>query len=124
MCLRALHEALPAREGLLINEKKTLYKSLTNENDSVRFPGINLIRRKDKYDYSISTSYLMKTSKMIQRCLNHPKDIDLLLKTRGRVAYIRYVSQASYSKLQRIVKAKLGSLPSSIFPQEKQTQTL
>ncbi len=112
------------RESLLINEKKTLYKSLTNENDSVRFLGINLIRREDKYDYSISRNYLLKTSKMIQRCLIKPNDIDLRLKAKGRVAYIRYVSQASYLKLQKIVEVKLGFLPSSIFPQEKQIQTL
>lgn len=46
-------------ERLWINEGKSLRKSLINVNDSIRYLGINLIKRDHGYSYSISHKYLM-----------------------------------------------------------------
>lgn len=97
-------------EGLKINEAKFLRKSLNNVNDSIQFLGINLIKRQCGFSYSISRKYLVQTSKQVQRALQASEEKKL--KVRGRIAYIRFISEDSYSRLKKMVVKKLGDIPS------------
>lgn len=108
---RMLNEKLQL-EGLNINKEKTIKKSLMHIGDSIKFLGINLIRREWGYSYSVSRRYLIQTSKQVQRTLRAGEKEKL--KIRGRISYIRFISHDSYEKLRRLIKNKLGSIPPNL----------
>ncbi len=105
-------------QKLVINEDKTLKKSLLHEGDSIRFLGINLVKRKGGFEYTISRQYLIETSKMIGRAIKR-KSPSFGLKVFGRINYIRYVSEVSFARLKKLVEIKLGYLPNAYFSDEK-----
>ena len=104
------------KHGLEINNNKTVYKELIHDNDSIRFLGINLVKRNnDTYSFSISKRYLIETCKMITLHLLHAHNSDLSTKIVGRINYIKFVSKQSYEKLKKIIKIKIGYIPDIIY---------
>ena len=104
-------KSLLTKENLLINYKKTRFMSLTNEGDSVRFLGINMVKRKnDKYEFTISRKYIVETSRLfcdyILKKPTNRKTIDLEV-IQGRFNYIRSISQKSLCKLKKMIEIKL-----------------
>lgn len=103
--------ALLAGEALGVNTKKIIRKELKNNGDSIRFLGINMVKRGDQdMSYTISNQYLVETSKLLERTMSQPPR--KRLKVEGRVQYIKGISLESYEKLIRLVKLKMGFIPS------------
>lgn len=106
---------LLSKKHLQINERKSIYRELNNANDSIKFLGINLVKRENgKFSYTISKKYIVETSKMIQKYIKSSTDNTLLTKIIGRVNYIKYISAESHIKLQKMVKSKMGFVPSIV----------
>lgn len=90
------------KEKLKVNQKKTIMKQLINDNDSIKFLGVNIVKRnKDKYELTISKKYLLDISKMIGR-----KDDNNYLSISGRIDFVKNVSERSYELLKTICKKK------------------
>lgn len=95
--------------SLKINDKKTICKALIHNGDSIKFLGINLVKRpNNKYSYTISNKYLVETSKMAQKCASKFANKDQLIKLIGRVKYIKSISTESFYKLIKMINVKLS----------------
>ena len=109
-------------ESLAINDSKTRYQSLKNVNDSFRFLGINIVKRENnKYEYTISKSFIVDTSKMCcQYIMQKTEDrcIGDLQKIEGKLNYIKSVSERCYRKTLNLIEHKLHRNDKYGFPVE------
>ena len=94
--------------NLSINQEKCLVKELKNDNDSIKFLNINIIRRRNEhYEVSISRKYLEKTVNLIikDRLSREDRHKSII---GGRANYIKSISLKSYSIFLRMIKVKTG----------------
>ena len=105
-----LLKSLLREEELVLNEKKTRFAVLNHENDSFKFLGINIVRRKgDLFDYTISNTYLVQTCKMFFKVFEEwewKKDINEVIKVNGRISYIKNISNNSFKRFLHLLKVK------------------
>lgn len=94
------------KEGLVLNDKKTICYCMKNNGDSIKFLGLVLTKTKNGRAIKVSKSYLIKVSKLISSHFNGLKtQPEWLDKLDGMVAYIKFVSEQSYKQLVKIYLA-------------------
>lgn len=97
-----------AKEGLLLNHKKTYPRRLRKEGDAIHLLGVNLVKTSDKTNrFTISGKYINETSKKIEELMSGEADDDraLCLEVCGRLEFIRFFSGDSIKKLSQTFKA-------------------
>lgn len=94
-------------KGLSINQKKLVVKKLINDNDSIKFLGLNLVKRSSGFSITVSTSYLKETRNKIFNYFENFRDRQKLL---SRISYIKYISNESYLKLNKMVSHKFKDI--------------
>ena len=86
-----------------IEKNKVLIKKLVNNNDSIKFLGLNLVKRNSGFSITVSTSYLKETRNKVFKSLTDHKYKDNIL---SRIAYIKFISPESYLKLNKMISHK------------------
>ena len=83
--------------GLSINSKKRIETYLKNSGDSIRFLGINIVKRKSNKELTISKTKLYHFAEVIhkEKHKKHPDES----KINGIKQYVLYVSKDSYNHL-------------------------
>ena len=82
---------------LKTNNKKRLVVSLKNEGDSIRFLGVNIVKRNGYKELTISKSYLLEYARRIykEKHKKHPDES----KIKGILNYVKSISKVSYAHL-------------------------
>lgn len=103
--------------GLELNYKKTYYRTLRQPGDAIHLLGVNLVNNDPKSNrITISDKYLRQTSKDICKYLKDCSKMKPEEKNKtcaslyGKVGFIRYYSQSSYNKLEKMVCVKHGEI--------------
>ena len=87
--------------NLKLNDKKNLNIYLNNDGDSIHFIGINIVKRKNGNELTISKSFMSKWAYYINKNFDDlNKDSS---KTKGIIHYIRNVSEKSYNKFLKML---------------------
>lgn len=106
-------EELIAKEHLELNYKKTYTRYLNQEGDAIHLLGVNLVRQEGKQNrITIGNKFIKDTSKAIAELLTMPAEEaqKRLYEVSGKISFIKYYSEESFAKLERMFNAhtKLG----------------
>lgn len=84
---------------LATNTNKRLMISLKNEGDSIRFLGVNIVKRDKTKEFTISKSRLLDYAERIykEKHKKHPDES----KVKGIINYVRSISEISYFHLRK-----------------------
>lgn len=102
--------------GLSLNNKKTYFRTLRQPGDAIHVLGVNLVNDAPKPNrITISDSYIRETSKEICHFLNEYQEMEseerdnMYASIKGKVQFVRYYSESSFSKLEKMVSVKYGN---------------
>lgn len=84
---------------LSTNNEKKLEISLKNNGDSIKFLGINIVKRNYENELTISKSHLMSYAKRIYK-EKHKENPDMTIVT-GIINYVQSISQKSFQNLNK-----------------------
>lgn len=96
------------KEGLELNSKKTYARTLKLTGDAIHLLGINLVRKDNQENrMTISDKYIRDTSKEIAALLSDSDDTinQRAMEVKGKISFIRYFSESSFKKLERMFQA-------------------
>ena len=106
--LREEVEDLIAKEHLELNCKKTYTRYLNHDGDAIHLLGVNLVRQNEnKNRITIGGKYIKETSKSIAELLTMPAEETWkrFLEVSGKISFIKYYSEESFKKLERMFNA-------------------
>lgn len=88
--------------GLEINPKKRSEVVLTNYGDSIHYIGINIVKRHENNELTISKGHLLDLAEKIRQCYDNGILIDAN-KQQSILSYVSNISQKSLAKLKTIL---------------------
>ena len=90
---------------LILNKKKTKFKALVNNSDTITYLGLFLIKKNNENEMKVSNKYIRETSFECRKLLK-PITFDEYEKICGKINYIKLISEKSYHTLLELFYIK------------------
>ena len=99
---------LLTKNGLKINNRKKLFRTLKNEGDSFKFLGLLIVKRNDKNIIKISNNFWKQIIEEIKKCekMADMESTSCYLRVCGKINYLKFMDSFTFDKFLKSCTSK------------------